>query len=98
MRLSCVTVYKYRNNRWERCVYDRANIRRIRALGTKRGEREEGDTLTVRIFSEDAWEIEPGDKITEGIAPDKMPENTLTVIEVADNRILKNSHIRVSAS
>lgn len=98
MRYSCVTVYKNKGSFWKRYVYDKSYVRRIKMIKTKRGERLLSDSLTVRIFSENAKNIEPGDRIIEGIAPKDMPENTLTVLEVSDNSILKNAHIRVTAS
>ena len=98
MRYSCVTVYKNKGSFWERYVYEKAYSRRVKMIKAKRGERQESDSLTVRIFSENAKNIEPGDRIAEGIAPNEVPENALTVLEVSDNFILKNGHIRVTAS
>ncbi len=98
MRYSCVTVYKNKGSFWERYVYDKSYVRRVKMIKAKRGERQESDSLTVRIFSKNAKVIEPGDRIIEGIAPKDVPENALTVFEVADNFILTNGHIRVTAS
>ena len=98
MRYSCVTVYKNKGSFWERYVYDKSYVRRIHLIKEKRAERYDSSSLTVRIFSEKAREIEPGDRIIEGMGPKNPPENALTVFETRDNFILTNGHIRITAS
>lgn len=97
MKYQAVTVFKKNGDDWETITFEKAYVRRVKAVDTENGGRYEKDILTARIFSPSAVSISTEDKIAEGTGYKAPPENALTVSEIADNYCLKRGHIRITA-
>ncbi len=97
MKYQAVTVFKRNGDSWETVIFQKAYVRRVKAVDTENGGRYERDILTARIFSPSAASVSLEDKIVEGTGYSNLPENALTVSEIADNYCLKRGHIRITA-
>ncbi|MBS7297535.1 MAG: hypothetical protein KIG65_00480 [Eubacteriales bacterium] len=97
MKYQPVTVFKKMDDDWKTVTFDKAYVRRIRAVSKENGGRYVSDVLSVRIFSRRAALIEPEDKIIEGSGYNAPPDDALTVSEIADNYCIKHGHFRVTA-
>ena len=97
MKYQAVTVFKRNGDGWDAVIFQKAYVRRVKAVDTESGGRYEKDILTARIFSPSAVSVCTEDKIAEGIGYSAPPENALTISEIADNYCLKRGHVRVTA-
>ncbi|MEE0944876.1 MAG: hypothetical protein UIM24_05440 [Clostridia bacterium] len=97
MKYQAVTVFKRNGDDWDTVVFQKAYVRRVKAVDTENGGRYEKDILTARIFSPSAVSICTEDKIAEGSGYSSLPENALTVSDIVDNYCLKRGHIRITA-
>ncbi len=82
----CITVFSFNGRTYERYFYEGVSVFGFDGVSITNSGFEESNGFKIRIPTEEALPVKPGDRIVFGNADALEPQNAYTVTEVYDNR------------